>query len=125
MLTENEKKILETYIYNIAKKFLNENKNFIVEYEKEKEKNEPNETNNDNVNNKRRRIVIKWLKDPIVDNAPIMKQLWNPTKDEEDSKRSYFYKCRDGELNDNGVPYQFSDSEINTLYKIKNNGTVR
>lgn len=124
MLTENEKKILETYIYNMTKKILNENKNLIVEYEKEREKNDTNKSDN-NIINRRRRIVTKWLKDPIVDNAPIMKQLWNPTKDEEDSKRSYFYKCRDGELNDNGVPYQFSDAEINSLYKIKNNGTVR
>lgn len=122
MLTEKEKNLLETYIYNVAKKFLNENRNLIAEYEKEEDDNDNDE--NSEVNSKRRRIVIKWLKDPIVDNAPIMKQLWNPTKEEEDSKRSYFYKCRDGELNDNGVPYQFSDSEINSLYKIKNNGTV-
>ena len=49
-----------------------------------------------------------------------MRELWKPSKDEEDGARSYFYKCRDGELNDSGVPYEFSDSEINRLYQILN-----
>ena len=69
----------------------------------------------------RRARVIKWLKDPSVNCAEIMRKLWKPSKREEDAARSYFYKCRDGELNDSGVPYSFSDKDINRLYSIKNN----
>ena len=67
----------------------------------------------------KRAIVLTWLKDPAVNCAEIMRKLWNPTEEEEDAARSYFYKCRDGKLNDSGVPYKFSDSDINSLYKIK------
>ena len=67
----------------------------------------------------KRSIVLKWLKDPAVNCAEIMRKLWNPDTNEEDAARSYFYKCRDGKLNDSGVPYKFSDAEINELYKIK------
>ena len=124
MITEKERQILENHIYNIAKKILKENINLLVEDEEKDDSKKSKDSSNNNIKEKRRRVVIKWLKDPIVDNAPIMKQLWNPNSDEEDSKRSYFYKCRDGELNDNGVPYQFSDEEITTLYKIKSQGSI-
>lgn len=67
----------------------------------------------------KRALVLGWLKDPSVNCAEIMRQLWNPDPHEEDAARSYFYKCRDGKLNDSGVPYKFSDKEINELYKIK------
>ena len=69
----------------------------------------------------RRARVIQWLKDDTVNCAEIMRKLWRPTKRKEDAARSYFYKCRDGELNDTGVPYSFSDADINRLYSIKNN----
>lgn len=65
--------------------------------------------------------VIQWLKDDSVNCAEIMRKLWRPSKKKEDAARSYFYKCRDGELNDTGVPYSFSDDDINRLYSIKNN----
>lgn len=69
----------------------------------------------------RRARVIRWLKDDSVNCAEIMRKLWRPTSKKEDSARSYFYKCRDGELNDSGVPYSFSDKDINRLYAIMNN----
>lgn len=69
----------------------------------------------------RRARVIQWLKDDTVNCAEIMRKLWRPSKRKEDAARSYFYKCRDGELNDTGVPYSFSDADINRLYSIKNN----
>jgi DNA-directed RNA polymerase subunit M/transcription elongation factor TFIIS len=69
----------------------------------------------------RRARVIQWLKDDTVNCAEIMRKLWHPSKRKEDAARSYFYKCRDGELNDTGVPYSFSDADINRLYSIKNN----
>lgn len=67
----------------------------------------------------KRKVVINWLKDPATNCAEIMRKLWHPTDDEEDAKRSYFYKCRDGKKNEAGVPYSFSDKEINKLYSIK------
>lgn len=72
----------------------------------------------------KRAIVIKWLKDPnnAVNGAEIMRQLWNPSPEEEDTKRDEFYKKRDGAINkDSGARYSFSDEEINTLYRIKSN----
>ena len=69
----------------------------------------------------RRARVIKWLQDPTVNCAEIMRKLWHPEEKKEDSARSYFYKCRDGELNDSGVAYSFSDKDINRLYGIMNN----
>lgn len=66
-----------------------------------------------------RKIVIDWLKNPKTNCAEIMRELWHPTKEEEDAKRSFFYKCRDGKLNDAGVPYRFSDKEINRLNSIR------
>lgn len=69
----------------------------------------------------KRARVIQWLKDDSVNCAEIMRKLWRPSKKKEDAARSYFYKCRDGELNDTGVPYSFSDNDINRLYSIKNN----
>lgn len=74
---------------------------------------------NGRVNKSKRSLVLSWLREPSLDCADIMRRLWHPKKEEEDSQRSYFYKCRDGKLNDSGVPYRFSDEEINALYRIK------
>ena len=70
----------------------------------------------------KRAIVIQWLKDPknAVNGAEIMRQLWHPSPEEEDTKRGEFYKKRDGAINqDSGARYSFSDEEINALYRIK------
>lgn len=72
----------------------------------------------------KRAIVIKWLKDPSVNCAEIMRQLWNPSPEDEDTKRGEFYKKRDGAINkQTKARYSFSDDEINTLYMIKSNRT--
>ena len=78
-----------------------------------------NQKSGNKVNKSKRSLVVNWLKQPSLDCAEIMRKLWHPAKEEEDSARSYFYKCRDGKLNDSGVPYRFSDEEINALYRIK------
>jgi len=70
----------------------------------------------------KRAIVIQWLKDPknAVNGAEIMRQLWHPSPEDEDTKRGEFYKKRDGAINkDTGARYSFSDEEINALYRIK------
>lgn len=87
---------------------------------KSKDKSEHREKKNTKAATRRAR-VIKWLKDPSVNCAEIMRKLWKPSKKKEDAARSFFYKCRDGALNDSGVAYSFSDGDINRLYAIKNN----
>jgi hypothetical protein len=68
----------------------------------------------------KRAVVIKWLRDPSVNCAEIMRLLWHPAPEDEDTKRGEFYKKRDGAINkDSGARYSFSDEEINSLYKIK------
>lgn len=86
---------------------------------REREKVYGKEKKNGRVNKSKRSLVLAWLKEPSLDCADIMRRLWHPKKEDEDSARSYFYKCRDGKLNDSGVPYRFSDEEINALYRIK------
>ena len=44
----------------------------------------------------KRAIVLNWLKKNAVNNAAIMRLLWHPSPDKEDSKRGEFYKKRDG-----------------------------
>ena len=84
-----------------------------------KEKNDGKPKKSGRVNKSKRSLVLGWLREPSLDCAEIMRKLWHPEKEEEDSARSYFYKCRDGKLNDSGVPYRFSDEDINALYRIK------
>lgn len=87
----------------------------------DKEKKEKQKKSKNSKNAARRARVIKWLKDPSVNCAEIMRKLWKPSKKKEDAARSFFYKCRDGALNDSGVAYSFSEGDINRLYAIKNN----
>lgn len=67
----------------------------------------------------KRKTVLNWLKNGSINNADIARKLWHPTKRKEAATRSYFYKCRDGKLNDDGNPYAFTSSDINKLYGIK------
>jgi hypothetical protein len=89
--------------------------------ETNQDKKERQKKSKNSKNAARRARVIKWLKDPSVNCAEIMRKLWKPSKKKEDAARSFFYKCRDGALNDSGVAYSFSDGDINRLYAIKNN----
>ena len=117
-----DRQIIQEAINRLTETVINE---FMLDEKKKKKKkkksSEKNKSNKESKAATRRARVIKWLKDPSVNCAEIMRQLWKPTEREEDAARGYFYKCRDGELNDSGVPYSFSDKEINILYSIKNN----
>lgn len=76
-----------------------------------------NEKQNSNrASAKRRERVISRLKSDGVDVAQYAYRLW-PDKDE-DSARSYFYKCLDGKTNDAGDVYKFTSDEINRLYSM-------
>lgn len=121
MLTEQEKILVENHIYNLVKKAVSESfKRIDEEDKKEKPKSTDNTVNND----KRRKVIIKWLNSPTLNQTEVMRQLWKPSPDEEDSKRSLFFKKLHGDLNDNGIPYQFDDNEITQLFKIKSHGAI-
>ena len=65
---------------------------------------------------KLKRRIIQYLKDEKTDIAPYAYELW-PDKDE-DSARSYFYRCLDNKTNDEGDVYSFSDDEFNRLHSM-------
>ena len=135
-MNKTEKQMLQEHINMMVENIVDEE--FLAEKGKKKKnkkssKNDPSKKNETpeakkerqklSKNSKaasRRSRVIRWLKDPTVNNAEIMRKLWHPSEKKEDAARSYFYKCRDGALNDSGVAYSFSDSDINRLYAIKN-----
>lgn len=87
-------------------------------YEKEEKKDDdsPKEKGENKASAKRRERVISRLKSDGVDVAQYAYRLW-PDKDE-DSARSYFYKCLDGKTNDTGDVYKFTSDEINRLYSM-------
>lgn len=71
------------------------------------------------VSDEKKTRIISILQQDEVDKAPYAYRLW-PDKDE-DSARSYFYKCLNQEENDDGIPYSFSDKEFNKLYSMLSN----
>lgn len=87
-------------------------------YEKEEKKDNDSskEKEGNKASAKRRERVISRLKSDGVDVAQYAYRLW-PDKDE-DSARSYFYKCLDGKTNDTGDVYKFTSDEINRLYSM-------
>ena len=85
---------------------------------------------NDGEMERKRSEVMDWLgatendegNSYTINHADLVRQLWNPKdKDEEDELRGLFSKKFRHAENDNGSIYDFSDSEINTLYNIKGN----
>ena len=87
-------------------------------YEKEEKKDNDSskEKEGNKASAKRRERVISRLKSDGVDVAQYAYRLW-PDKDE-NSARSYFYKCLDGKTNDTGDVYKFTSDEINRLYSM-------
>lgn len=61
------------------------------------------------LSDRKKKRIIQALKDPSMDVAQFAYRLW-PEKNE-DSARSYFYKCLDGKTNDEGDVYSFTDDE--------------
>jgi hypothetical protein len=115
-LTESK---LNSIIAESIKRVLSEGffDSFPSMYEKKKEEDDkPKEQEGDKASAKRRERVISRLKSDGVDVAQYAYRLW-PDKDE-DSARSYFYKCLDGKTNDTGDVYRFTSDEINRLYSM-------
>lgn len=120
-MTINEEKELRQIIKRVVSEQLQEN----LEAEAKKHSNHKKKKKHKDNNKNKRAIVLKWLKDPSVNCAEIMRKLWKPgDQDEEDAARSYFYKCRDGKLNDSGEPYKFTDQDINKLYSLKSSSSL-
>lgn len=94
----------------------------MMEKSEESEKSEPHpdkkrrSSEEREVSDKKKKRIIQYLKDEKTDIAPYAYELW-PDKDE-DSARSYFYKCLDGKTNENGDVYSFSDEEFNKLHSM-------
>ena len=131
-MNAREKELLEEKIYRILKEsmyeeFMGEEGNINDKAQKDgagvnsSRLNPEDGRRNKRASQNKEQEVIQWLKDPSVNCAEIMRKLWKPTKKKEDAARSFFYKCRDGALNDSGVAYSFSEGDINRLYAIKNN----
>lgn len=111
MLTNKQKQYLEEYVYRLAKKAINEqylNEDGASYSEKEYDENK----NNGGDLSKKRKQVTAWLNNDMINDAELMRQLWNPrSQDEEDTYRSFFSKKKRGER-------EFTEEEINKLYKI-------
>ena len=112
IITESVKRILSESIFDT----------FPSMAEKKKENNEPKHNEDDVASSKKRERVITRLKSDGIDVAQYAYRLW-PNKDE-DSARSYFYKCLDGKTNDSGDVYKFTPEEINRLYSMLSNNEL-
>lgn len=119
-LTESK---LNSIIAESIKRVLSEGffDSFPSMYEKEEKKDDDSskEKGENQASAKRRERVISRLKSDGVDVAQYAYRLW-PDKDE-DSARSYFYKCLDSKTNDTGDVYKFTSDEINRLYSMLSN----
>lgn len=100
----NEMVLLESIIKDITYKILESKKS----EEKSKKKYDVKKYNQ----------VKSMLKDPKVNHAEVMRQLWDPTPGEEDTYRSLFSKKLRGVSNDNGTNYHFTPQEITRIFSI-------
>lgn len=126
-MTDKDDKILMESIKRAVRESIFDIVNGADMYEKksesEKEKKSKDSEDKKNIKaTKLRKRVIRALKNEKVDVAQYAYALW-PEK-EEDSARSYFYKCLDGKLNDDGDPYSFSDEEIIRLHGLLTDNTT-
>lgn len=107
MITELQKRILENKIYGIIKNYLNEWEEKDVDSKSSK------------ISDERKSVILNWLKSDTVNKAAIAYQLFHAeSEDEKAAARSLFYKKLYNEKNDNGVPYEFDEAELNTISSI-------
>lgn len=104
----NEEKILKEKIKKIVRESIFDYINGGIREKKSEEKHKKNKESS--ISQKRKKRILQALKDETVDVAQYAYRLW-PNK-EEDSARSYFYKCLDGKTNDTGDVYAFTDDEF-------------
>ncbi len=112
-MTLQEEKILKNTIKQMVREsifdFINGGMYEKKSEDSDKKEKSDNKEEESKISSKRKRRIIHALKDKTVDVAQYAYRLW-PDKDE-DSARSYFYKCLDGKTNDSGDIYSFTDDE--------------
>lgn len=112
-MTLQEEKILKNTIKQMVREsifdFINGGMYEKKSEDSDKKEKSDNKEEGSKISSKRKRRIIHALKDKTVDVAQYAYRLW-PDKDE-DSARSYFYKCLDGKTNDSGDVYSFTDDE--------------
>lgn len=124
VVAEGARKVIHEAMLNEAvRRAVNETiNNFDFGVDEGEEKDTYIRTDNGSELSKKKQKVIQFFHNKGVDVAQYAYELW-PDKDK-DSCRSYFYKCLNGERDDNGNEYSFSNSEINDLYSMISNATV-
>lgn len=110
MLTDIQKRLLENKIYGIVKNYLNE-------WKDKDEKDDEKESTK--MSDERKSVILNWLKSDAVNKASIAYRLYHAESEEEKAAaRSLFYKKLYNEKNDNGIPYEFDETELNTISSI-------
>lgn len=105
MLNEQQKKLLENKLYEIAKKHLNEWESSNDSKKRDKKTKREKES-----------TILRQLDNPSVNKAAIAYMTYgSKTQKEKDSDRSLFYKKKNHEKNDNGSEYEFTNSELNKI----------
>ena len=110
ILKESIKKLVRESIFDLINGGMSEKKSNEKKHSKPKKSSEGEEKSESKISEKRKKRILQALKDPTMDVAQFAYRLW-PDKDE-DSARSYFYKCLDGKTNDSGDVYSFTDDEF-------------
>lgn len=109
------KSLVESMVKNVLRENKNKHNKLDMIIESVVNKQIQKLTEDDEKANKKH-AVIQWLQQPEIDTAEIRRQVEGEpeTQEEEDSKRSYFMK----KVNQKHGK-DFSDEEINRLYKLK------
>lgn len=112
ILKESIKKLVRESIFDLINGGMSEKKSkeSKKKHSKSKESSDGEKKSESKISEKRKKRILQALKDPTMDVAQFAYRLW-PDKDE-DSARSYFYKCLDGKTNDSGDVYSFTDDEF-------------
>jgi hypothetical protein len=105
MLTKKQEQYLEECFYRIAKKAIAENR---VLQEADKEKFSKNQK-------RKGEQVVDAIKNKLINGAEIARELWNPSKEEEDGARSLLSKKTRGEDG-----RHFTNQEINKAFNVIN-----
>ena len=112
ILKESIKRLVRESIFDLINGGMSEKKSKEGEkkHSKPKKSSDGEKKSESKISEKRKKRILQALKDPTMDVAQFAYRLW-PDKDE-DSARSYFYKCLDGKTNDSGDVYSFTDDEF-------------
>lgn len=114
MLTDKQKKQLEEEIYKLMKAEL-----FEAKSDNKKTKKIIRKKDVGRIAGTKKSTLLNQIDNNTVNKAGIAYQLYNShSQADKDADRSLFYKKLHNEKNDNGVEYEFSDSELNKIKSI-------